>query len=241
METEGVVRSLEHSKQGLVVASLTTDRHPSIKKHMRTEEPAVKKKLSGASKSSTCKQLSSWVQPASNHLYWCAHASKGDGDLLVDIWKTMVNHAANIHEGHNGMLTRCLHKPLDNRSWLRKGSPVHKRLEEIATAPLLTRDIKQLSPHAQTFALESFHNVINQFAPKSLAFSYFGMQARTYIVILHFNENSSRLQATTKDGRLQWKLKALKAKAEEMIASPVMTQATFGEQFNECGPCGVAL
>ncbi|XP_064464416.1 uncharacterized protein LOC135375691 [Ornithodoros turicata] len=140
----------------------------------------------------------------------------------------MVNHAANIHEGHNGMLTRCLHKPLDNRSWLRKGSPAHKRLEEIVTAPVLTRAIKQLSPHTQTFALESFHNVINQFAPKSVAFSYFGMQARTYIAILHFNENSSRLQATTKDGRLQWKLKAPKAKAGEMIASPVMTQATFG-------------
>lgn len=81
----------------------------------------IKKKLSAASKSGPCKELSLRQQPASNHMFWCAHASEGDGELLVDIWQTIVNHAADIHEGHRGQLKRCLHKQLENRSWLRKG------------------------------------------------------------------------------------------------------------------------
>ena len=40
------------------------------------------------------------------------------------------------------------------------------------------KDITQLSSAYQTSSLESFHNVVIHFAPKSIAFSYMGMKSR---------------------------------------------------------------
>lgn len=57
-------------------------------------------------------------------------------------------------------------------------SPAYKQMECIVTAPLLLKDIRQLSPSVQTYSLESFHSVLNGFAPKSTAFTYEGMKAR---------------------------------------------------------------
>ncbi|XP_040065807.1 uncharacterized protein LOC120839563 [Ixodes scapularis] len=107
------------------------------------------------------------------------------------------------------------------------GSPAHTKLKAIANAPLFANDVKQLSPNAQTYGLESFHNVLNGFAPKSTAFSYEGMAARTMIAILHFNENSSRLQAVTNEGQEQWHIKSPKAQKGATTVYPRMTPVTF--------------
>lgn len=43
MEKQGLIKGLTRLKEkGVTVLSLTTDRHPAIKKHMRTEEPQIK-------------------------------------------------------------------------------------------------------------------------------------------------------------------------------------------------------
>ncbi|KAL3187812.1 hypothetical protein MRX96_024566 [Rhipicephalus microplus] len=55
----------------------------------------------------------------------------------------------------------------------------------------------RLSLEVQTFSLESFHSVLNSFAPKSNAFSEDGIQARTWLAVLNFNENVGRQQALT--------------------------------------------
>ena len=40
------------------------------------------------------------------------------------------------------------------------------------------KDITRLSSTYQTSSLESFHNIVIHFAPKSIAFSYMGMKSR---------------------------------------------------------------
>ncbi|CAN7940107.1 unnamed protein product [Ixodes hexagonus] len=147
-----------------------------------------------------CKDLAHWVNPVCNHLCWCAKASGGDGELLATACLSITNHVCDIHMGHSPVYPRYMHKDLSEKQWIAPGSAGHKTLKASGTAPLFLKDVRQLSPHAQTYGLESFHSVVNRFAPKSTAFSYECKAARTMTAIMHFNENSARLQTETREG-----------------------------------------
>ncbi|XP_070390968.1 uncharacterized protein [Dermacentor albipictus] len=245
MEKEGLIRGLQFlGDQGISIRSLTTDRHTAIKKYMRLHCPAIKhqfdvwhvakgirRKLTAASRKARCRELLSWIQPIVNHLYWCACACGGNGDLLVATWTSLLNHIADIHDGHGNPYPRCLHGPSSRVSWLKIDSPAHKQVRAIVMAPVLLKDIRQLSPDTQTYSLESFHSVLNGYAPKSTAYTYEGMKARTLIAALHFNENANKEQATTKDGTQQWHSKTSKARHSMMTVCPLKMAATFGK-FN---------
>ena len=58
------------------------------------------------------------------------------------------------------------------------GSKAFEQLNDIMSSKHLLQDVSKLSPLKQTSSLESYHSVINHFAPKLLAFSYVGMQCR---------------------------------------------------------------
>lgn len=58
------------------------------------------------------------------------------------------------------------------------GTPEHDLLSDIIDDRRRIKDVKQLSPLGQTSALESFHAVINHFAPKMIHFHYNGMYTR---------------------------------------------------------------
>ncbi|XP_065308172.2 uncharacterized protein [Dermacentor albipictus] len=96
-------------------------------------------------------------------------------------------------------------------------------------SPALLKDIRQLSPDMQTYSLESFHSVLNGYAPKSIAYTYQGMKARTLIAALHVNENANREQATTKDGTQPWHSKTSKARHIMMTVCPLKMAVTFGK------------
>ncbi|XP_070384925.1 uncharacterized protein [Dermacentor albipictus] len=193
--------------------------------------PGIRRKLTAASRKGRCRELLSWIQPIVNHLYWCACACGGNGDLLVATWTSLLNHIADIHDGHGNPYPRCLHGPSSRVSWLKIDSPAHKQVRAIVMAPVLLKDIRQLSPDTQTYSLESFHSVLNGYAPKSTAYTYEGMKARTLIAALHFNENANKEQATTKDGTQQWHSKTSKARHSMMTVCPLKMAATFGK-FN---------
>lgn len=55
---------------------------------MNNLNAGLKKKLSTESKRATCAPLRDWVEPNVNHLYWSVAISKGDGKLVVAIWKS---------------------------------------------------------------------------------------------------------------------------------------------------------
>ncbi|KAG0435382.1 hypothetical protein HPB47_018520 [Ixodes persulcatus] len=182
-----------------------------------------------ASKYAGCGALVQWAQPASNHVYWCAANSEGDGKLLVDMWKSINNHALDVHTGHGGIYNRCLHDPLiGEREWLSPGTPAYKRFAAITTQRLLLRDLEHVSPAAQTYNLESYHSTPIRFAPKSVAFKPGMMLARTRLAALHHNENSTRSQALTRDGRLKWKRRMQRAKKGIETVKKEKTKPTYG-------------
>jgi len=183
MELEGLKRCLSHLLTLLSVCSITTDRHPSVQKYLRDchvnivhyfdvwhVAKNVKKKIEAISQRRDCSILAHWAQAVSNHLYWCAASSAGDGDLVLAKWLSILNHVCDIHSGHGEPYNECLHGVLQPRLWIRAGSKAHKELELIVTNKVLCRDVKRLAFMAQTSALESYHRVVTFFAPKSVHF-----------------------------------------------------------------------
>ncbi|CAN7941119.1 unnamed protein product [Ixodes hexagonus] len=245
MEKYGFVKCLEKVKrQGLKVASVTTDRHVQVTKYMRTEEPTIrhyfdgwhiskgiKKKLAAQTKRAGCGVLEVWIQPASNHLFWCAALCDGNQDLLVDMWRSIQAHVTNIHEGHPGLYTHCAHDDLGDRQWLVPGSRAHDKFLEVTMAPRLLKDIRQLAPSTHTFSLESFHSVLIGFAPKSVSFFPDGMRATrlTQLAILHFNENANNPQAITADGLPQWRISYPKSKKGTAVARPKQAGPSYSK------------
>jgi len=64
--------------------------------------------------------------------------------------------------------------------FLISGSDIYIKLCEALNNSFLLRGIKQASPVQQTSCLEGYHSVVNQFAPKMLAFSYLGILSRYF-------------------------------------------------------------
>ncbi|KAH7953716.1 hypothetical protein HPB49_011610 [Dermacentor silvarum] len=135
MEKEGLIRGLKFLReQGMTVSSLTTDRHSGIKKHMRLQCPeiihyfdvwhvgkGIRKKLATASRRAGCNAILEWTQAIINHLYWCACACGGNGDMLVAARRSMLNDVRDIHEGHGDLCPRCLHGQSRRMQWLNAG------------------------------------------------------------------------------------------------------------------------
>lgn len=58
------------------------------------------------------------------------------------------------------------------------GSEAYGKLVDALSTTNITTAIKKASSNGQTSYLEGYHSVINQFAPKMLAYSYLGMLSR---------------------------------------------------------------
>ncbi|KAG0425875.1 hypothetical protein HPB47_026985 [Ixodes persulcatus] len=178
--------------------------HPGVECHMRTMESGTKhyfdtwhiskgtKKLPAASRSGPCKDLEVWVQQVNNHLYYCAALGEGNGPLLVSMWMSLLNHVINKHDGYDGPYHECMHQPLSDRAWLAVGTPAYEKLRSIVASPRPLKDIQHLSPGTQTYYVEALNSLLIGFAFKSPVFSPEGMEAKTLVAALHFNENVGR-------------------------------------------------
>ncbi|PFX24888.1 hypothetical protein AWC38_SpisGene10523 [Stylophora pistillata] len=93
----------------------------------------------------------------------------------------------------NRLFNTCAHGDITSpRVWMTKASEAYEKLSAALNKTSLTKAIKKASSVEQTSALEGYHSVINQFAPKMYAFSYLGMFCRTILAALHFNCNIKR-------------------------------------------------
>ncbi|XP_077548186.1 uncharacterized protein LOC144160993 [Haemaphysalis longicornis] len=152
---------------------------------------------------------------------------QGDSELILSMWKSILNHVCDVHTGHDGPFAECLHEPLEDRQWIKPSSRAFAALKGIVESPSLLRDLTQIAPAAQTFSLESFHSVLIHFAPKSNAFTQGVMKARTRLAVLHFNENASREQAETQDGIKRYKIKSSKSRKGHYTTCPVKEDRSY--------------
>ena len=83
----------------------------------------ISKKIEARPKKKSCAVLGNRKQSISNHLYWCAASSHGDGEQVKAKWLSILNHVMNIHEGHSETFPECAHGHLEEeRKWLRRGN-----------------------------------------------------------------------------------------------------------------------
>lgn len=142
----GFGRSLDNLLEKKVpITIVATDRHPSIKKLMKDNYPAVKhefgiwhlskglkKKRLEMAKKKGCSDLSLWIRAVFNHLWWCSENFNGDTILLKEMWCSIVHYIANQHSWVNAeKLIRCPSPPIpddvvNEKVWLEPGSPPMK-------------------------------------------------------------------------------------------------------------------
>ncbi|XP_035665192.1 uncharacterized protein LOC118408480 [Branchiostoma floridae] len=129
MEKEGLQRSLQKIQEYAEIGTLVTDRHAGINKMIREQHPniqhlfdvwhvakSIKKKLKKLSKTKGCEDLKVWIASIINHLYWAVTSTPpGNGDLIVEKWKSVLQHIHNRHRGFGGLFPRCAHGRLRGR------------------------------------------------------------------------------------------------------------------------------
>lgn len=147
MELEGLKRCFAFlDDNDIAVVNLVTDRHPSVKKYMRLEKldvnhlfdvwhvaKGVYKKLEqiGKKKTKGFAVIGRWAKSASNHIYWCAASSHGDAEMVQQKWQSILNHVANIHEGHCPKFPTCEHDAVDDREWIKKDGKAYQAMETL--------------------------------------------------------------------------------------------------------------
>ncbi|RXM30511.1 hypothetical protein EOD39_7826 [Acipenser ruthenus] len=104
--------------------------------------------------------------------------------------------------------------------------------QDILMKRTLLKDVRMLSTNQQTSTLESYHAVINHFAPKLMHFSYKGMKNRLMLSALHFNETVWRKQAATRNRAFRYREEFPKYKKGAYIVKKVLTSHTYSELFS---------
>ncbi|XP_052212037.1 uncharacterized protein LOC127831089 [Dreissena polymorpha] len=238
LELEGPQRSLHFLLEEcrFQISHLVTDRYSSVKKCMREKQPdifqrfdvwhvakGIYKKLEAAGKKKGCEKVKAWSRSVSNHLYWCVAISNGDGEWVEQTWLPMLNHVANIHEGHEDKFPRCEHGDLEDRLWIVKGRHCFQELAKVV------ENIKKLSPAQQTSSLEAFHKVICSWVPKLVHYIHTYMDSMSKVSALHFNENTNREVRKTRSGLEQFSVYYRRGSKGEPVVKEVKTEQTFGK------------
>ncbi|XP_012732234.2 uncharacterized protein LOC105936117 [Fundulus heteroclitus] len=266
MEKEGLKRGLVFLKErGVNVDCIVTDRHPQVQKFLRENginqyynvwrmEKGISKKLGKICKKKDCQSLKKWLPAIKNHIYWTA-ATSTTGPERVAKWTSILNHVRDVHIHQDPFFPACLHsarQTKDHNKWLTAGTPAFYQLEKVLSTKKVLKDVAKLAPHHQASALEGFHRVILRFAPKNVVYPFLGVLCRLYLAALHFNENTTRDQASTSSEDPRHRGCFSKSHKVECRVKPIKTQETFryvedltclimGEVFRDPEPYWVQL
>lgn len=83
------------------------------------------KKIDAIAKRKECSDISLWRGSIINHLYYVATKANGFGELALSMWRALINHIQDIHEGHSDLYPVCDHGPLTEanrkKQWIMPG------------------------------------------------------------------------------------------------------------------------
>ena len=265
MELHGLKKVFERlDGNGIIVDSITTDRHKSVRKYMKTEKKEVthqfdvwhfskniKKKLVKFAKQKRFENLMPWIKSVINHFWWCCSSCNGNHEELKEKWLSILYHITNRHTWEDCKLCKkCEHPVLSNdesarKRWLKLGSPEYSALEKVVTNKSLLSDLRYLTNFNHTGTLEVYHSLYNKFCPKRLHFSYSGMIARSQIAVLDFNAGIDRSQDASEENHYKqqfskvtqsWVLKKKAPKKEKIYLDFLLAEVMHLRQSAEKYP-----
>lgn len=186
-----------------------TDRHKGIRFYIRTQHPEIQhefdvwhlskslmKKMKTLEKKHEDAYL--WKSSINNHLWWASQNCKGDGQLLVEKFTSLLHHIKNEHEWEeNGETKTCDHDPLtdeeiNKKLWLKSDNESYYALKKIITTKDFIKDLPHAKHFVHTGRLESYHNVRLKYTPKRIHLKYRGMYIRSIMAILDHNYNTNK-------------------------------------------------
>ena len=96
---------------GIIIASITTDRHKTIRKILREKYPDIlhqfdfwhfakniSKQLRAKAKLKRHSSLQPWIRSIINHFWWSCSTCGEDEEVLREKWVSLLNHVSNEHE-----------------------------------------------------------------------------------------------------------------------------------------------
>ncbi|KAK3749144.1 hypothetical protein QZH41_009825, partial [Actinostola sp. cb2023] len=231
---------------GMIITSFISDRHASIGKWMREQCPLnckalgkrvilhffdlwhiakkIQKVLLNLSKEKSCEIIGRWRKACIRHFYWSITSTQELlGEVKLAKFQSFLSHVINKHKNlPNRLFNECHHGEITTQKvWMHKSSVAYEKLVDALNNTRLVSAIKKATSNGQTSCLESYHSVINQFAPKMLAFSYLGMLSRTILAALHFNYNLNRESKLDDHGEPRLRVNYVKYKYGEATIKEV--------------------
>ena len=187
------------------------DRNMSINKWIResTESTSqndtwhgvksLKKALSGICSGPRYQHGKTWhihlqdkLEPLCTHAHWSIRNCNGDSQVLKDSLVNAIEHYKGNH-GRCSPNARCKHDDNYEPSTVLINSIIaEKLLREKITQSVLYKQAPDFRYARDTFYTESFNNTINVFQDKWISFGDLQYSLRSYLAVLHWNENVSR-------------------------------------------------
>ncbi|XP_069824413.1 uncharacterized protein [Dendropsophus ebraccatus] len=193
--------------RSVTIQELLKDINPDIIHHIDLWHlsRSVGNEVLMAAKQKDCEILHQWLEAIRNHLWWSSCTCCKNPDLLIQKWKSIIQHVTNIHEWDGDSDCRACHHPplpedvVNSTNWLERGSAAHEQLKNIVENPSLLEDLKQLSFHCHTGELEIYYRTCLKYRPKTLHFFMDSMVARTQLAALDYNRNVHTVKEVVKD------------------------------------------
>ncbi|XP_073413340.1 uncharacterized protein [Dendrobates tinctorius] len=189
------------------VATIATDYHPNIKRTCEHNyripheydawhyTKSIEKRLRAASKKENCSVIAEWIPSIKKHLWWCSSTSKGNIEVLRELWQSLLMHVTDRHLWEHGdMFHACAHRPLTifeslRQPWIKENSQAYLALYDVVMNPKVLKDLHHLSQFLHTGEMEVYHHFLSKYRPKKVHFKLNALNARVKLAALAHNAN----------------------------------------------------